>query len=148
MKAGLQAGRAAIAAILLAAALPARAALVNKVLRAEPSPLLAPEAAVPNELPESDQCAHADAAVYGLESSIYSAEAQYWAYLMRLPGYAQERRVEPGASLSHADLRWAFYRELALWSSLETVPELPAASIRRINDASARIRLVRDVCRL
>jgi hypothetical protein len=136
------------AALLIALPLPGRAALVTKIVPVLPSSLFLPAAEVPRELPETSSCLEADQAVRDLESSVLEAKAQHWAYMMSRPDYkAAGEGAKPGADIVHADLRSAFYRSLAMWSSLETVPDLPASSLSRINDVSARIRLVLDVCR-
>jgi len=136
---------AAAALAFLSAA--ANAALVNVFVPVS-SPPTAPATVVPREMPETEGCTSVDQAVYGLESSIYQAEAQHWAHLMREPGFSIARSAaKPGMDISHPDLRSAFYRELAVWSSLEDVPDLSENSLRRINDVSMKIRLIRDVCR-
>jgi hypothetical protein len=154
MRAGKFGKAAGFGAGALAAALSfvspsaATAALVTRTAPIQEVKTYSAVPAILQNLPEADPCAARDKAVYALQSSVVEAQAQYWAYLMKRPGFSvSSLRSKPGADIADGDLRDFFYKKLAAWFAEEQVPELAAETVRDINDVSMRVRLIKDACR-
>lgn len=140
--------RGGLAAASILVALPGRAALVTLIVPVPQAAVFAPAAAIARDSVKASSCAQVDLTVRQLESSIIESEAQHWAYVMRQPGYsARGQQRKPGADITHSDLRTSFYQQLAVWYSMETVPDVSAEAVKKANDVSTRIQFELDACR-
>lgn len=136
---------AAVGAVLAAAPAGASAALVNVIA---PTALLATGAAAPSSAAETDPCSRAAETVYALESSVVEARAQYWAYLMKQPGFSlRDLTHEPGSEIENPEIRALFEARLRFWYDRPSSARPSLEPLQRLNDVSLKIQLVKDTCR-
>lgn len=122
----------------------ARGALVTRIV---PMPQFQAIRALPESVDailESDPCAIADKTIYALEGSIVETQAQMWAYLMRQPHFSMRRLShKPGEEITYPEIKSLFYQRLAFWDRMESISKPAPEALKRLNDISMNIRLVK-----
>jgi hypothetical protein len=137
------------AAMLLAAPMSARAMLVTVVAPAAQAPASfgSISAIMTGTSPAvSGSCADAPRNVEALEGAIVEARAQYWAYLMRQPGFSGSQADIPGADIANGDIRIFFYSRLRFWLRQDSIPRPSPETLQKINDVSQTIHMMTGLC--
>jgi len=143
-------GRACAAALLLAIApMPARAMLVTVVSpvpqASEPFASL-PVFAAAAATAASGSCKKSFQAISALEGSIVEVQAQYWAYLIKQPGFSGSRADIPGAGIANPEIKSFFYSRLRFWLEQDSIPKLQPEALERLNDVSQTIDMLTVRC--
>lgn len=95
-----------------------------------------------------DPCAGAAAAVDRLESRILDLKARYWAGRLKGGLSLASLKANPGSTISDPELKARFYDRLKAWHSLERVPELSPAEVKRFVDVDSRAYELHRECGL
>lgn len=120
--------------------------IVSPVIR-ESEPFAAPSVIAPAALPAAPgSCGNASKTIDALEGAIVEAQAQYWAYLMKQPGFSGSHADIPGADIANPEIKTHFYSRLRFWLRQDSIPKLPPETLEKLNDVSQTIHMVTGLC--
>jgi hypothetical protein len=91
-------------------------------------------------------CDKAAPTIDALEGAIVEAQAQYWAYLMKQPGFAASGADLPGSQIINSETKAFFYSRLRFWLRQDSTPRPSPKALKNLNDVSQAISMMTVMC--